>query len=412
MPLLVPTEELRPGMELIEPFVFGGQVMMQSGRRLTETDVDTLQRRFPDLRIRVADPLLDTVVEFENDTREREVAAEAQRRVSQCMTQVGQRFASRASTQDVDFGAIQAAVRELMIHLEKNPVTAALIAQCTDSSTYLGLHTGNVFYLSMLLGSAALHLIIAERKKAAWAREARNTFTQDLTPLALAVLVMDLALLPCQHLLQEKEPLTPEERELLAQHPHVGAEMLPPSVNAVSRMIVRTHHENCLGSGYPKGLLPGKLDIFSRIVRIADAYDAATSDSMFTEARSPARALWEMSQGPYRKFYDPELMPIFSRLIQPFPVGAKLRLTDGRHAVVTKYNRKHPFDPIVVIAFDAQDQPLAKEQLEGPLRLSDTPDLRIASMFGEDLSFIYSSADQPVPPAGQAFETPFYSCYP
>lgn len=412
MPLLIPTDELRPGMELIEPFVFGGQVMIQSGRRLTETEVDTLQRRFPDLRIRVADPLLDAAVDFENDSHEREVAAEAQRRVSTCMNQVSQRFANRASPQDVDFGALQAAVRELMLHLEKNPVSAALVAQCTDSSTYLGVHTGNVFYLSMLLGAASLHLIIAERKRAAWAREARSTFTQDLTPLALGVLLMDLGLMTCQDVLKKTGPLTPEEREVLAQHPAVGAEMLPPGVNAVSRMIVRTHHENCLGTGFPKGSPREKLDVFARIVRIADAYDSATSEGVFGEARSPARALWEMSHGPYRRFYDAELVPIFARLIQPFPIGAKLRLTDGRHAVVTKYNRKHPFDPIVVIAFDADGRPLPKEQLEGPLRVGDTADLRIAALFGDDLSFIYSDADQPTPPTGQNFETAFQACYP
>jgi HD-GYP domain-containing protein (c-di-GMP phosphodiesterase class II) len=411
MPLLIPTDELRPGMSLVEPIVSSGQVMMQSGRALTDTDVENLRRRFPDARVRVSDPLLDQAVEFEDDTREREVAAEAQRRVANCMSQVGQRFAGRMSAQDVDFNALQAAVRELMAHLEKNPVSAALVAQCTDSSTYLGLHTGNVFYLTMLLGAAAMHLIIAERKRVAWAREAKQSFAQDLTPLGLGVLLMDIGLMSNPKILEKQEPLTTEERQLLHDHAHVGADLLPQSINAVSRMVVRMHHENCTGFGFPKGQPREKLDIFARIVRIADAYDTAISDAIFKEARSPARALWEMTCGPCNRFYDPELMRIFSRLIQPFPIGAKLRLNDGRQAAVVRYNRKNPFDPQVVVAFDARNQPLPKEQLEGPALVSEAG-FQIASMYGEELGYIYQTAEQPPPRGGRDFTTPFEAGYP
>lgn len=130
------------------------------------------------------------------------------------------------------------------------------------------------------------------------------------------------------------------------------------------------------------------------------------------EARSPARALWEMSCGPYRHFYDPDLMRVFSRLIQPFPIGSKLRLSDGRYAVVAKYDRRNPFSPSVVIAFDTANQALPKEQLEGPLQLSTRPELRIASLYDEDLGFIYSEQDAAVACAGRDFTTGFESCYP
>lgn len=412
MPLVVTTDELQPGMQLAEPFVTQGQVMMQSGRPLTEAEVNVLQRRFPQSRLRIADPLLDSVVEFEDDTREREVAAEAQRRVSTCMSQVGQRFAMRASFQDVNFDALQAAVRELMAHMEKNPVSAALVAQCMDSNSFLGLHTGNVFYLSMLLGSAALHLVIAEQKRASWAREVRATFAHDLTPLGLGALLIDIGLIPYQQLLQKGGELSGEERDQVLAHAQSGAGLLPQSINAVSRMIVRSHHENCRGTGYPKGQPREKLHIFTRIVRIADAYDAATSEGVFGGAKHPARVLWEMSRSPYRDFFDQELMAQFARLIQPFPIGSKLRLADGRYAAVVKYNRKNSFDPIVVIAFDEKNQRLSQDQLVGPLQLSSQPDLRIASLYGEDLSFIYSDEVQAEMAAAREFKTPLEIFYP
>lgn len=411
MPVLLPTDEIQPGMKLAEPIFSDGQVILQNGRPLTPNDVDALRRRFPSLRVRVEDETLDSAVEFEDDRQERDVATEAQRRVSDCMCHVGQRFSAHATLEDADLAEIEATVHELIAHLHENHATAALVAQCLDRGTFLGAHTGNVFYLSLLLGSAVLHLVAAERKRAAWARDIQRDFAHDLTPLGLGVLVMDVGLLAHQALLQKAEPLSPEEHELLRQHPLKGAELLPKSFNGIARMVVKTHHEDFQGTGYPGEMQRGRLHIFARIVRIADAFDAATSQSVFAEARSPARALWEMSVGPYRKYFDPEIVKALCRLVQPFPVGAKLKLTDGREAAVVRYNRRQPFDPVVVIATDPRGRPLPKEQIQPPFEISTVRGLRIASQYGEDLSFIYGAPDH-APVNDEAPATVFDMFYP
>ena len=77
------------------------------------------------------------------------------------------------------------------------------------------------------------------------------------------------------------------------------------------------------GSGYPDGLGGDQLHVFTRIVRIADAFDAATSTSVYKEAKSPVRVLWEISTGPYARFYDPALVRTLTKLVQPFPIGAR-----------------------------------------------------------------------------------------
>ena len=78
--------------------------------------------------------------------------------------------------------------------------SAALISRCLESKSYLCTHVGNVFYLSMLLGATVLEYVAAERKRQTLARDLQNDFAMDLTPLGLGAMVMDVGMLPLEHL--------------------------------------------------------------------------------------------------------------------------------------------------------------------------------------------------------------------
>ena len=199
----------------------------------------------------------------------------------------------------------------------------------------------------------------------------------------------DLGMYPLKHLIYQDGPLTREERQAIRAHPIAGAGMLPEDFSPLARTIVRTHHENYDGTGYPNQLPGSQLHIFARIVRIADAFDAATALHVYRQAKSPARTLWEMLVGLYRRYYDPVLMKVFVQLIQPFPIGARLRLVDGRLAVVVRYNRRNPFLPTVVVAFDEYGEHLPHQDVEGPVELDEQYELRIHSYAGEELGYIY-----------------------
>ena len=73
--------------------------------------------------------------------------------------------------------------------------------------------------------------------------------------------------------------------------------------------------------------------------------------------------------GPYRHHYDQRLVKAFVRLIQPFPVGSKIRLRDRRYGVVVKYNRDNPVAPYIVVAFDPRGERYYGEDVEGVLML-------------------------------------------
>lgn len=413
MPLLLRCNELEPGMRLAEPLHVRGRVLLTTEKVLSHADVDALRKKHPEAWARVADPLLDKLADFEDDSRERRVAATAQQRISRAMSEVQGRFSARVSLASLNVQALRDSVTGVLQFLEANPVSFALLNRNLETESYLSEHAGNVFYLSMVLGCAVRDCVDEERRQYRRSHFADPPTGVDLLPLGLAAVFADVGMLPLQHLFGAKRPLTKEERQTIREHPIAGASMLPPDFPTVARSVVETHHENYDGSGYLLGLSGTAIHLFSRIVRIADAYDAATASHVFTEAKSPARALWEMSNGPYRRCYDPVLMKIFARLIQPFPIGAKLRLVDERYAVVVRYNREAPFKPTVVIAFDRRGERLPDQQLEGPFCLAERANLRIASFAGESLSFLYgtTSVDR-IALTRQDFHTLFEAVYP
>jgi HD-GYP domain-containing protein (c-di-GMP phosphodiesterase class II) len=410
MPVLVACAELKVGMRLAEAFTLHGRVMLPGGRVLNEETLSILQEKYPTITLKIGDPVLDSIAEFEDDSREREVAAKVTSTISSCVAKVQDRFSTHTNVSALDYNAIKSAAQDVMEYLAKNPVSAALLTRSFDKETYLSEHAGNVFYLALVLGSAVRDYVYRERARQTRSSSLNADVGFNLLPLALGSMFIDLGMVPLKHLFTKTDPLTAEEKEQIREHPLTGAAMLPDNLPAGVKMVVKTHHENFDGSGYPGGLDGPSLHVFTRIVRIVDAYDAATATHVYRNAKSPARAMWEIGAGPLRKFYDPVLTKMFMSLIQPFPIGAKVKLADGRIAVVCKYNRKNPFRPHGIIAFDVTGERLPDNQLQGPVILGDEPNTQLKEFAGEDLSFIYDM--DPTAAEPRPFDSIFEAGYP
>lgn len=388
MPVLVNSNELQAGMRLAEAFVHHGRTMVPGGKVLDSSLTESLQRRYPNQMFKVGDPILDSVVDFEDDSRERMAANKAATQISTAMADVHAKFQGRTSLGSVDFVGMQNVVADVMKFLGENASSAALLSRQLDSGSYLADHAGNVFYLSMVLGGAVRDYVVKERRRQTSAGQISASQALDLLPLGLGVMLMDVGMVPLAHLYKQEAPLTEEDRQVLREHPNVGADMIPDSMPATVKMLVRTHHENFSGSGYPTGVPGEKLHVFSRIARICDGFDAATAKQVYHGAKSPTRALWEMTVGPWAKAYDPVLMKVFTTLIQPFPIGAKLEMEDGRWAVVVRYTRGSPFKPHVVVAFDDKGERIPNERLGKVEVIGSHSALRIKSYGGEDLGYL------------------------
>lgn len=109
--------------------------------------------------------------------------------------------------------------------------------------------------------------------------------------------------------------LTEAEYAVVKGHAKAGAELLAGSRSPMMRLaelIALTHHEWWNGEGYPNGLAGENIPPESRILAVADAYDALTHDHAHRKAVSPQAAAEEIRRGSGTQF-DPEVVQAFDR---------------------------------------------------------------------------------------------------
>jgi len=133
-----------------------------------------------------------------------------------------------------------------------------------------------------------------------------------LRAIAAAGLLHDIGKLAVpEHLLEKPGPLQPDEFDQVKRHARWGAEMLT-CVNApdVLVAIVRHHHENWDGSGYPDRIAGTAIPLGARVLAIVDCYDAVTSGRPYCRAQSrqAAAALIQERRGT---MYDPSVVDAF-----------------------------------------------------------------------------------------------------
>jgi len=123
--------------------------------------------------------------------------------------------------------------------------------------------------------------------------KAMNISEQDLETIRIGALLHDLGKIGISDLvLQKPGRLTPEETDLIRQHPVIGKRILENVQGLEAYLgIVELHHENWNGTGYPRGLKGEETPLHARIVKVADAYDAMTSDRPYRRGKSHAEAL-------------------------------------------------------------------------------------------------------------------------
>jgi response regulator RpfG family c-di-GMP phosphodiesterase len=116
-------------------------------------------------------------------------------------------------------------------------------------------------------------------------------------------------------MLNKPGKLTPEEVAVFRQHPAKGKRILEP-VPCLHGLIdgCWCHHEWWDGGGYPRGLSGHNIPIVGRVVAIADAYDAMTSDRAYRRALPHEVAIGEIERCAGTQF-DPELAEAFVRFI-------------------------------------------------------------------------------------------------
>lgn len=120
-----------------------------------------------------------------------------------------------------------------------------------------------------------------------------------------------------KNILYQKGTLTPSEWKIIQQHPIKGAEIINQEITSIEIIqAVLHHHEHYNGNGYPHGLKGKNIPLFSRIIAVADAFDAMTSSRPYrSQALSVDIALSEIQihAGPQ---FDPDIVDALIELMK------------------------------------------------------------------------------------------------
>ncbi len=126
---------------------------------------------------------------------------------------------------------------------------------------------------------------------------------QRVEQVRLAALLHDVGTIALPDSVGRKAgPLTDEEWEFVRTHPVVGARMLEVSEQRELGAWVRAHHEHLDGTGYPLGLHGDEVPLEARIIAVADAYEAMTSDRPYRPAMSHEEAAAELRAAAGSRF--------------------------------------------------------------------------------------------------------------
>lgn len=178
-------------------------------------------------------------------------------------------------------------------------VVISLARTIDAKDRYTEGHTERVSQYSIFLGE---RLGLSDRK---------------LETLRIGALIHDIGKIGIdQNILNKPGKLTTEERRHIEMHPVLGEEICSPlkALHEVGE-IIRSHHEKLDGSGYPDGLKGDEISLETRIVTVADIFDALTTERSYRKALPVNQAIAIMKEEAAQGKLDAELIDEFESML-------------------------------------------------------------------------------------------------
>jgi HD-GYP domain-containing protein (c-di-GMP phosphodiesterase class II) len=248
-----------------------------------------------------------------------------------------------------------AVVGELLERSMANPAAAMLLTTVKSHHEYTFYHSVNTSILSLGLARLA------------------GFSEQDQVMVGVGAMLHDIGKIGVPtSILQYPGRLDTEQWEEIRNHPQLGAEAILAAASPgeeIAAAVALEHHARYDGMGYPRLVYHGgagdfgthPLHCFSRLVAVADTYDAITTRRSYRRAEPPSRAL-QVLLSEAGTSYDPDFVLAFTAMMGIYPPGSFLRLTSGAVAMVTKPSAEADGVPEAVLVRDRWGTDLAEPE--------------------------------------------------
>ncbi len=239
---------------------------------------------------------------------------------------------------------LKRAVQVIVDQVMENELSITGLTTMREYDDYTFTHSVNVCIFAVALG-----------KRLAFDRI-------QLYDLGMAALLHDIGKARLEHgLLNKESSLDDHEWQLMQSHPWLGTLTLfkmrdGHDVPYRAILAAHEHHMKVDLSGYPRPVRPRSLGLFTRLISVADGYDAATTRRAYQpEPWEPDAVLHQMWNNPGRG-YDPTLVKALINLLGIYPVGTCVILDTFEVAIVAgaSPDPEQLHRPLVRIAVDAE----------------------------------------------------------
>ncbi len=256
------------------------------------------------------------------------------------------------TNQTIGAGRVRGVVRSLVDNVLNNRYAMLELTGLKNYDEYTFYHSVNVAILSLALGSSIL------------------PDGRFLSSLGVGALLHDIGKLTVDlEILNKPGALSADEWAAVRMHPVYGAQTAAeiPALDRAAIVVILEHHMRYDLTGYPQAVTPRRQHIASRIVAVADAYDAMTSRRSYSAARMQDEAMELLAKNAGTAL-DPDLLPVFVGVMGVYPPRSAVMLTSGEIAVVLGPSVADPLLPRVRVLSDGEGNSLDPHDVD----LSDT----------------------------------------
>jgi HD-GYP domain-containing protein (c-di-GMP phosphodiesterase class II) len=207
-----------------------------------------------------------------------------------------------------DLGYVRTLVKRASLNMENKLLYESIYTNITNTfqSLVTSIHLRDHYTKEHSMNVSRLAVRIAE---------ALHCSDNEIKSLELASMLHDIGKIAIpDNILLKKGRLTDEEYTVIKGHPIIGEDILKPvALMDTERTIIRHHHERWDGGGYPDGLSKEEIPFLSRILSVADSFDAMTSDRPYRTALSTDAAIDELQRNSHSQF-DGDVVGTFASI--------------------------------------------------------------------------------------------------
>ncbi|MDE7207321.1 MAG: HD domain-containing protein [Lachnospiraceae bacterium] len=173
--------------------------------------------------------------------------------------------------------------------------------------------------------------------------------SEELEQIVMAGLLHDLGKLVIpREILNKPARLTSEEYDIMKTHSTLSYELIKErwDISANVKAAVLYHHENVDGSGYPDGREGDQTSLFTKVLHVADVYDALVSKRPYKNPYSPYEAC-EYLMGAGGIMFDTKVVEALMLCVPFYPKGTQVKLSDNREGIIVENSGTRNLRPLI-----------------------------------------------------------------